>query len=470
VFVGRDEELSLMEKLYGSSHFECLVLYGRRRMGKTTLINKFIEGKKAIFFSAQEANEKVNLSLFSTLMYDFFHEASGLPSFVDWGSAFTYLAEKAAGERVILALDEFPYLAAANSAIKSILQHAIDLKFKNTLLYIILSGSQIGFMESEILGYKSPLFGRRTAQLQIRKFDYLTAAAMLRSFKKEDILRFYACVGGTPYYLSFLDKNISFEENLLDLYFTAGSYMFDEPLFLLKQELRETAVYNSAIMAIAEGASRLNEIATKIGEDRAKTAKYLDTLISLGILLKEYPFGEDPIKSRKGIYRIADNCFRFWYRFVFPHRTEIEQGIGKEIFASQRANLETFMGSPFEEMCLQYLYRLNKMKRLPFVMGKAGRWWGPNPALKREEEIDIIGESLDKQAALFCECKFQNKLIDCDILTELMEKSQLFAQYKTKLFMLFAKRGFTKRLKAEAMSQDNVILVSADNMFGGHAL
>jgi AAA+ ATPase superfamily predicted ATPase len=289
-----------------------VVMYGRRRVGKTTLISNFIKDKRAMFFSAQEANDRMNITLFSKTIFTFFQMSPVHTPFETWNDAFAFIADKAKTERFILAIDEFPYAAEANKSLKSIFQNAIDHQLKDTQIFIILCGSQINFMENEVLGYKSPLFGRRTSQMKIQGFDYLDAAKMLEGFGLEDKIKMYACIGGTPHYLAQVDNEKSFEENIYDLYFDISGYLYDEPTMLLKQELREPAMYNSIIAAIAGGASRLNEIATKIGEERSKTIKYLDTLIHLNILHKEHPFGHDPSKSKKGIYKISDNCYGFW--------------------------------------------------------------------------------------------------------------------------------------------------------------
>jgi len=335
MFIGREKELAALNSLYGENIFQMVVMYGRRRVGKTTLISQFISGKPAIFFTAQEANDVLNLSLFSKKVYGFFDIPDSAGAFNDWHGAFEFLAKKAKERRFILAFDEFPYAAAANRSLKSVLQAAIDHNFKTTGLFIILCGSQVGFMENEVLGYKSPLFGRRTAQIKLEGFDYYDAGKMLAGFDVEDKIKFYACVGGTPHYLAQIKTNENFEDNIKRLYFGISGYLYNEPMMLLQQELREPAMYNSIVASIAGGAVRLNEIATKINEKSTKVNKYLQTLVNLHIIQKIYPIGENPQSSRKGIYRVADNCYDFWYRFVFPNIPEIETGSGDLVADSE---------------------------------------------------------------------------------------------------------------------------------------
>jgi AAA+ ATPase superfamily predicted ATPase len=473
MFFGRMKELDILEKMYKKSGFELLVLYGRRRIGKTTLISQFIRDKPAIFFSAQEANDKMNLEVFSKLLYQFFGIA-GLPAFTDWNSAFLFLAEKARSKRLILVIDEFPYAVGANRGLKSILQNVIDHVFKKSNLFIILSGSQIGFMENEVLGYKSPLFGRRTAQMKLSGFDYVDAAGMFPKYSNEDKIRLYSCIGGTPYYLARIDKQLSFEKNLEMLFFNSAGYLYEEPLMLLKQELREGAVYNSIISAIAMGATRLNEIASITGEERSKIIKYLDTLIGLNLLQKEFPFGENPEKSRKGIYRIKDNCYRFWYRYVFTNKAAIEQGAGAVLLKTFLPELNSYIGGPFEEICMQYMIRMNNLSTLPFMFTQSGRWWGPNPKTRQSEEIDMVFSDTSRKHIIFAECKWRNDLRDTAALESLIEKSSLLKhEYNNHVsttrqnayFYLFSKALFSKSCESLAKQMGNVVLVGLRELF-----
>lgn len=465
MFIGRESELQTLENLYKKNSFQMVVMYGRRRVGKTTLISRFAQNKPAIIFSAQEANDKMNLSLFSKAIFEFFHISSAFSPFETWNDAFNFIADKAKTERFILAIDEFPYAAEENKSLKSIMQNIIDHQLKDTKIFIILCGSQISFMENEVLGYKSPLFGRRTSQMKVQGFNYLDASKMLEGFNLEDKIKLYACIGGTPHYLAQVDNEKNFEDNLLDLYFNISGYLYDEPTMLLKQELRAPAMYNSIISAIAGGASRLNEISTKIGEERSKTIKYIETLINLRILHKEYPFGDDPAKSRKGIYKISDNCYSFWYRYVFPERAAIEQGAGKAVLNSILPDINSYIGKPFEEICFQYMINKNNNGELPFVFTRSGRWWGNNSKTKSQEEIDLVFSSSDDKNIIFTECKWRNNIKDVSVLNDLIEKSTLFNSYGNKYFYIFSKVDFSEESQALADKMGNVELKSLSCFF-----
>lgn len=467
MFVSRKEELKSLENLYHKDKFQMVVMYGRRRVGKTTLINEFLKDKPSIFFAAQEANEHLNLKMFSEKVYSFFDLPETMGAFKNWHDAFMFIADRSKKQKFILAIDEFPYIVESNKGVKSILQNVIDHYFLDTELYIILCGSQISFMENEILGYKSPLFGRRTAQFKIEGFDYYDASLMLGNISNEDKIKYYACVGGTPHYLSQIDTKISFEDNIKQLFFSVQGYLYGEPNMLLQQELREPAMYNSIISAIATGSSRLNEISTKLDEDSSKTIKYIKILMDLRILHKEHPFGDNPERSKKSIYYISDNCYNFWYKYVFLNKTGIEKGVGEEI-ADYLVfpNLSEFIGKPaFEEICKQYIIKINKKKKLPFLATDFGIWWGNDKKEKMNTDFDVVADNKFEKQVLLCECKWRNDYSDVKEIKKLMSKIYLMPGYEKYHFMFFSKVAFSKEAIKLESENDNLKLVTLDMLF-----
>jgi len=460
MFVGREKELLSLEKLYNEDIFQMVVIYGRRRIGKTTLISEFISNKPAIFFTAQEVNDSLNLARFSKMVFRFFDMPESIGGFSNWIDAFDFLASRAKERRFILAFDEFPYAASANRSLKSIMQIAIDHTFKNTGIFMILCGSHVGFMENEVLGYKSPLFGRRTAQIKLDAFDYFDAGKMVSAFSNEDKLKIYSCIGGTPHYLAQIKPVESFEENIKRLFFDASGYLYNEPTMLLQQELREPAMYNSIVSAIAGGATRLNEISTKTGEDSPKVSKYLHTLLNLQIVRKIYPFGENQKNSRKGIYRIADNCYDFWYRFVFPNMPEIESGSGDMIADANvfGTALSTYIGKPpFETICLQYLQRANRIGKLPFSATSFGSWWGTDPAEKTQTDFDVIAANRNEKQILLGECKWKSDISPVAETKKLMGKEHLLPEYKRRYYYLFTKNQPDKEIEGVTTVSTNML-------------
>lgn len=456
MFIGREKELAALESLYASDKFEFAVIYGRRRVGKTALISQFIGGKKAIYFMGVESNDRQNLENFSKSIMEV---SIGLPvetTFPSFQTALEYVFRLAETERIILAIDEYPYVARSSKSLASTIQFLID-KYKDTSkLMLILCGSSMSYMEDHVLAYKAPLYGRRTAQMKIQPFGFEDTCRYFEHFSDEDKALIYGIVGGTPQYLLQMNDRLSVADNIKNTFLNPTSSLFEEPENLLKQEVREPALYNAIITAIAAGASRMSEIASKIGEDTSVCTTYLKNLVSLGLVQKETPYGEKA--SRKSVYAIADNMFRFWYRFVPENNSIIARGAAELAYKRIEPNLSDYMGKVFEEICKQYLWKLLLSGESFVEFAELGRWWGTDPAEKKQTEIDIMGEQ-DKNTALFGECKWTNEKVDLGVLETLVRRSQLF-HYSNSYLYLFAKNGFTKGCVDKAAELGNVELVT----------
>lgn len=460
MFIGRERELDSLEKLYASGKFEFAVIYGRRRVGKTALINYFIRDKKAIYFMGVESNAKQNLENFSKNILEYGMGIQADTAFLSFQAALEYVFQLAKKERLILAIDEYPYVARSSKSLASTLQLLIDKHKDNSKLMLILCGSSMSYMEDYVLAYKAPLYGRRTAQMKIQPFEFADTSRYFKNFSGEDKALIYGIVGGTPQYLLQMDDRMGIEENIKNTFFNFTSSLFEEPENLLKQEVREPALYNAIITAIATGSSRMAEISTKVGEDTSVCTAYLKNLMSLGLVRKETPYGEKA--SRKSIYAIDDNMFRFWYRFVPENYSIIARGAADIAYKRMEPHLPDYMGKVFEEICRQYLWKLMLEGQSPVEFGELGRWWGTNPFTRSQEEIDIMGEQ-DKNTALFAECKWANEKVDAGVLETLIKRGQLFHYEKTYL-ALFAKRGFTKGCEDMANKMGNVMLVTYDDI------
>lgn len=455
MFIGRKKELDELNKLYNSDKFEFAVIYGRRRVGKTALINEFTKNKDTVFFTGVETNAKQNLENFSKSIMEYNTGKIVDSTFSSFQSALEYVFELAKIKRIVLVIDEYPYVARASKSLASTLQLLIDKYKDSSNLFLILCGSSMSYMEDKVLAYKAPLYGRRTAQFKIQPFDFFDVCDYFKNYTAEEKLMAYGIIGGTPQYLLQINDKISIEDNIKNIYLNPTSAIYEEPNNLLKQEVREPAIYNAIITAIAAGASKMSEISSKVAEDTSVCSTYIKNLISLGIVKKETPYGEK--SSRKTIYSIEDNMFRFWYRFVPENISVISRGATDLAYKRIEPVLSTYMGSVFEEICKQYLWNQLLAGKSPINFSDLGRWWGANPKTKSQEEIDIMGT--DKDSALFAECKWTNEKVDTGVLDTLVIRSQLF-NFKEKHFYLFAKTGFTKGCIDKANKMGNVTLVN----------
>lgn len=460
MFIGRERELNSLNKLYNSGKFEFVVIYGRRRVGKTALINHFIDDKQAIYFMGVESNAKQNLENFSRNIMEYTSGISAETSFLSFQSALETVFRLSQKERLILVIDEYPYVARASRSLASTLQMLIDRYKDNSKLMLILCGSSMSYMEDHVLAYKAPLYGRRTAQIKLNPFDFEEVCHYFKNFSSEQKAMAYGIVGGTPQYLLQINDRLTIEENVKNTYLDTMSSLYEEPMNLLKQEVREPAIYTAIITAIATGYSRMSEIATKVGEETNICSSYLKNLIALGIVRKESPYGEKA--SKKSIYSIDDNMFRFWYRFVPENASMIARGASDLVYKRIEPYFSDYMGKVFEDICRQYLWKLLISGNTPIEFTSLGRWWGNDPVHKCQAEIDIMGEQ-DKNTAVFGECKWTNEKVDLGVLETLMERSNIFS-YKTKYFYLFSKSGFTKGCTDKAKELGNVFLINYDEM------
>lgn len=461
MFLGREKELIKLNNLYNSNGFQFVVMYGRRRVGKTTLLSEFAKNKPHLFYVAEEYSKDRALIDFSNQIYKLF-DLEGLPPFNGWNEAFEFITKKAYQRRLIIIIDEYPYLVGADKSISSILQNTIDHKFLKTNIFIIICGSSMSFMEKDVLSYKSPLYGRKTSELKIEPFNFFESCKFVPNYCNIDKIKTYAVLGGIPHYLRYFDDMKSVRDNILNVILSKGSVLYEEPKNILKQELREPMIYNTIIESIATGSSKMNEIVTKTKMESDKCSRYLNSLIELRIIEKEHPVGEN--KSRKTIYKLSDNLFKFWYRFVF-HNIGLAEQDESEFLYDSIINIDwsDYIGQNiFEDICKQYLWNLNKERKLPFVFVNIGRWWGNNPKQKKQEEIDIVATNNSK--AIFCECKWRNEKTGVEVLENLKNKSLLLTKYKPIRYFLFSKSGFTGTLIEKSKNTTELELISIDKL------
>lgn len=423
-FIGREYELKELNEEYNKGNFALSVIYGRRRVGKTYLIKEFLKDKKGYYFVALESNALINLSLLSIAVYEACGNLKGLPDFLDFESAFRYLFEYTKENRIVFVIDEYPYLAQTAEYISSLLQKLIDEYRDNSKLFLILCGSSMSFMENQVLAYKSPLYGRRTSQLKINPFNYLDAAKFVESYSYKEKAIVYGLTGGIAEYLTFFNDNVELKTNIINNFLKTSGRLFEEATNLLKQELRQPKTYNDILFAIAGGASKLNEIATKLNMQTGGLTYYINSLVELGIVEKKTPVLDR--KTKRPVYVIKDTMFRFWYYFVQKNMNLINMELGEIVYDKQvKARLNEYMGSVFEKITIEYFEQRLRKGKLNFIPADYGNWWGNDKIRKKESEIDLLAYD-ENNNYLFAEVKWKNQKADEIVLNELIEKSMNF--------------------------------------------
>lgn len=324
MFVGRRVELQKLNSAYNSGKFECAAVYGRKHIGKTSLISEFIRDKKAIYFSARELTDRYNLDAFRKTVAEHFVTANDSVS--SWQDALKAISAHIGNERLVLVIDNYSGACLTNKELSSIIAKAIEDYFLRSRLFIVLCCSQMPAFEREVLGGKSPLCKYVTCRLNLKGLSFDEAEAFMSGFSAKDRQRLYNCIGGTPLYLSMIDSNKTAGENIADLFLKSDGFLYNDIAMALQKELIGPAVYNSILRAIAYGNHKSKEILNETGEERGKVHKYLNVLIAMDVLYREVPEGEDPAISRRGMYYFSDNAYRFWYRYVLDNLDFIARG------------------------------------------------------------------------------------------------------------------------------------------------
>lgn len=457
-FIDREKELEIFESRYQSKRAEFLILYGRRRVGKTELLLKFLKKHKGIYLLGILQSEKDQLERFSKIIASYFQdEFLAKNPFASWEAFFTYLSGKTSRERIVVIIDEVPFLVKSAPSFLSFLQGFWDQKFKRTRIFLILCGSLISMMEKETLGYKSPIYGRRTGQVLLEPLGFFEAQKFFPKFSLEEKIQAFAILGGTPAYLEQFEDNLSLFENLEKHLLPKDSFLYKDAQFILREELSEPQFYFSILKALGAAKTKLGHIINATGLAKGLVAKYLATLKDLYLVERRVPITEEkPQKSRKGLYFLKDNFFKFYFRFVYPNLDLFEREEKKEIFKIIRQGLDQFTSLIFEEISLQFLERLNKKGKLPRFYSRFGKFWDG------KTEVDILALNEKTREILFSEVKWQKQLVDQDVFFALKEKAKaiLWKQEKRREhFAIISKKGFTKRLW-ELAKKENLLLFS----------
>lgn len=463
ILVGRERELSTLRRLYDTRTFQMPVLYGRRRVGKTYLMSAFTRDLPCIFFTAVEDSPSINLRNLSREIYAFEHpdaDTANAPVFSTFQAAFEAVFELATRSRLVFVIDEYPYLAKADTSVSSILQALIDRNKEASKLYLMLCGSSLSFMREQVLGEKSPLYGRRTAQIELKPLTFFDARSFFPDAVTEDAVAYYGIAGGIPLYLRQFDPGLTVMENVQQAFLDPNVFLYEEPLNLLKQEVSKAGAYNAVIGAIAEGKTTNNEIATTVGMAASELTYYLKELQRLGLVERLVPIVNP---GRRAVYRLRDHLFAFWYRFVLPYRSTIERGMPRRAMRAIEGHLPEYLGPVFERVCAEWLWRQNVDGTLPVEFDELGSWWGNNPQKRCEEEIDIV--ALDgAHVALAAECKWRNEPLGAEVDETLRERMGIIRAGVGAHRYLFSKSGFTQACLTRAEEDSRLHLIPLDRL------
>lgn len=468
-FIGRKAELEKLNAEYARDG-GFVVIYGRRRVGKTTLIKKFLEKKKAFYFLATEELESQSIKRLAGVVARM-TKNSLLQKvvFTDWLELFQVIADYAPGEKKVLVIDEFPYLVKTNPAFPSILQNAWDEILKDSNVMLILSGSLIGMMQKYALAYDSPLYGRRTAQLRLAPLSF-TEVYNACPLPFDKAVEQYAVTGGVPKYLEFFADGRDLIDQIKNSVLSKSGFLYEEPFFLLKSESMTAVNYFSIIKAIADGNHKLGKIAGALGQETNALTPYLSTLADLGFIEKRTPVTEkNPEKSRKGLYFIADNFIRFWFRYVYPYKGELELDNMQIVLEELHKDfLEKFVAFAYEDICKDILADLCRRGEIPFMPSRIGSYWLND--YDGDTEIDVMAIDHQNRRIFAGECKYHAKPVDAPVYFSLKEKVNGSAEIRKAypeydiVFGLFGKSGFTRRMLDIAEENAGIYLIREDHL------
>ncbi len=473
MFVGREAELKFLNDKYEADGGQLIVLYGRRRVGKTETLREFCKDKPHVFFSCTQTTDRVQLRNFSSrLLKEDISARKYISEFEDWEKAFRAVLDLPYAEKKkLLVIDEFPYMCRGNKSIPSILQNLWDTELRQSNVMIILCGSAMSFIEKELLAEKNPLYGRATGIYKMKEMGFYDVAKFFPDYSARDKVITYAVLGGIPHYLRQWNPKLSIEDNIKKNILTKGCVLYSEVEFLLHQELRETPVYNSVIEAVAMGNTKLNDISqNSLVEDTSKTSVYLKNLLELGIVEREFSVDakiKEHANTSRGTYRLTDNYFRFWYTFGFANYSQLEDGDVDGVYEYViKPALHEYASFAFEDVCREFISKKQKKNELPFRYTKMGRWFGKttvrdmkkeNGLRTAETEIDVLCIDRMGENYLVGECKFKgvpfsySEYLDTLAkLTNLKEKTNFY-------YALFSESGFDEKIVAAAKENKTVL-------------
>jgi len=466
MFIGRKQELASLQRKYDSERAELIVLYGRRRVGKTALLREFLKGKRHIYFVANLDTDAHLLAAFSQAIQAVIMPDRGPDSGPDdsfsypsWQAAFHALAEAATEERLICTIDEYPYLAQSGvprKRVATMLQNAWDHALEHSKIYFILSGSYLSAMEDHFLNRDAPLHGRRTGLMRLKPLKLPEVAKFLPDYDAEQLIESYAAVGAMPGHVSRFRSQSSLWSNIHNEILTPVEHLYSEARFVLTDELREPRNYFAILRAVASGAYRINDIMAQSNIDKRTSVRYyLETLAGLGILEYRRPVGPEPSGRQWGHYHIVDAYFRFWFRWVLPFQSRLDLGDQERVIEQYiRPQWNYFVADAWEQLCRDFMIPAGLRGELPVIAEEVGKWWS------RDAEIDIVAVDRQSKRVVLGEARWRERPMDEKALNELMSKAKHWLKKKRGwriTYALFSRSGFTRQVQNIATEQPSEI-------------
>jgi len=454
-FINRNNELKLLKKLYQSSKSELVVIYGRRRLGKTTLIRNFVKKIPHVYFMADRAGEEISKSSLALTMSEALSEplleSIKYPSWYDLFAAFDKFRSK--NKKTVLILDEFQYLCQMQPAFASFIQKWWDEHWKNSNILLILCGSVTSMMYKETLAESSPLYGRASAQLLISPLRFKYLKDFFPKLTHNELIEFYSLTGGIPRYIELACGHNDFKSALKNLVLNRNGILYNEAKYILHDEIYTPNTCWSILNALGSGTTKISELGTKLNLPANQLTQYINLLKDLFLVYREVPVLEkNPAKSKKGIYKVADPFLRLWFGCIYPYESFLEFEQSDLVMKKIKPQLLKHISFCYEDICRDFV----KKNMLEFNCVKVGRQWAKN------YEIDIAGVNEKNELTIIGECKWSNKKIGLSLLEELKNTStdnNLPISHNCK-FIFFSKSGFTKDLLKKAKSDKSIILKS----------
>ncbi|MBX7236799.1 MAG: ATP-binding protein [Caldilineales bacterium] len=421
-FVGRRTEMALLDSLWASPAATMLILYGRRRVGKTRLLTQWLQrsGKRTLYWVAEPSSAADQLRSFSQAIYNFAHPEHPAPddfTFASWPQAWQQVVDLTAQEGLALFLDEFTYLLEVDASIAGKLQNNWDHVLSQANLFLVLSGSHLGMMQRQLLSYQAPLYGRATAQMKLQPLPFGVTKAYFPGYRADERVAVYALLGGIPAYWERLNPQATISDNIRQQLLTPNNLMQAEPRLLLADFVTEPHNYVGILGAIAHGARTQSEIATRTGLAQGHVSKYLSVLRDAGFIERRIPVTAEET-TRQGRYHIVDPYLRFYYRFLATRQAQLALGIQEQALAEITRHLLDFIGAhTWEELCREWVLRASSAGQLPYLVDQVGSSW------TKTSQVDIVGINALEKTLILGECKWSPKQMGHDVLMDLVAKT-----------------------------------------------